>query len=81
MRLATKIELVLFTLLAFACFGCGAAERAKKNVNPVMLRNVACKKTSENATIVIADCACNAPVFAFNAKTGEQEIECAGETK
>jgi hypothetical protein len=35
----------------------------------------------ENGETVIADCKCNAPAFAFNAKTGEQEIQCAGATK
>jgi hypothetical protein len=77
MRSATKVELVLFSLLAMAMLGCGVAERAPKDVKPITLRNLACVKVADG----LADCKCNAPVFAFNAKTGEQEIQCAGATK
>jgi hypothetical protein len=79
--LAAKLEACLFALLVLWLGGCAGAMRQKPHVGPVMLRNVACKKTSESGAVVIADCACNAPAFAFNAKTGEEEIQCAGATK
>jgi hypothetical protein len=83
MRLAAKVEVVLFSMLALSLAGCGLAVRTQKPALPpeIMQRNVECKKKSENGETVIADCKCKAPVFAFNAKTGEQEIQCAGATK
>lgn len=83
MSVAAKVEVCFFTLLMLALSGCGVALHSQKRTLPpeIVQRNVECKKTSENGQIVIADCTCKAPTFAFNAKTGEQEIQCAGETK
>jgi hypothetical protein len=81
MSVAAKIEVCFFTLLVMMMAGCDGAIRRPVSAEPIMLRNIACKKTSESGSTVIGDCTCNAPVFAFNAKTGKQEIQCAGATK
>jgi hypothetical protein len=79
MSVAAKVEVCFFLLLALLMAGCDGAMKHRMSAEPLWFRNLACKKVA--GSDALADCVCNSPAFAFNAKTGKEEVQCAGETK